>query len=70
MISVRISEAVIDTLITKCKRAIKQTGLNSLVIAGGVSANHRLRKKMNDMLKQIGINVFYSRLEFCTDVVQ
>ena len=60
-------EAVIDTLITKCKRAIEQTGLNSLVIAGGVSANHRLRKKMNDTLKQIGINVFYSRLEFCTD---
>ena len=60
-------EAVIDTLITKCKRAIKQTGLNSLVIAGGVSANHRLRKKMDDTLKQIGINVFYSRLEFCTD---
>ena len=60
-------EAVIDTLITKCKRAIEQTGLNSLVIAGGVSANHRLRKKMDDTLKQIGINVFYSRLEFCTD---
>ena len=60
-------EAVIDTLIIKCKRAFKQTGLNSLVIAGGVSANHRLRKKMDDTLKQIGINVFYSRLEFCTD---
>ena len=60
-------EAVIDTLIIKCKRAIEQTGLNSLVIAGGVSANHRLRKKMDDTLKQIGINVFYSRLEFCTD---
>ncbi len=43
-------DAVVDTLTIKCKRALKQTGLNSLVIAGGVSANAALRQSLEHML--------------------
>ena len=60
-------DAVIDTLIIKCKRAIKQTGLESLVIAGGVGANQRLRESMTVFTKQIGVKLFYPRPIFCTD---
>lgn len=60
-------EAVVDTLTVKCKRALKQTEMNRLVIAGGVSANKRLRQKLETELSQFGTQVFYARHEFCTD---
>jgi N6-L-threonylcarbamoyladenine synthase len=59
-------EAVVDTLAIKCKRAIEQTGMTQLVIAGGVSANKRLREKLQSAL--VGkATVFYPRPAFCTD---
>ncbi|NKF49909.1 tRNA (adenosine(37)-N6)-threonylcarbamoyltransferase complex transferase subunit TsaD [Shewanella sp. WXL01] len=60
-------EAVVDTLAIKCKRALKQTGYKRLVIAGGVSANTRLRESLAEMMSNIGGKVFYPRGEFCTD---
>ncbi|MDM8566136.1 tRNA (adenosine(37)-N6)-threonylcarbamoyltransferase complex transferase subunit TsaD [Candidatus Halobeggiatoa sp. HSG11] len=60
-------DAVIDTLIIKCRRAIKQTGLSCLVIAGGVGANKRLRERMEQFTQQIGVSLFYPRPIFCTD---
>ncbi|MFK5969883.1 MAG: tRNA (adenosine(37)-N6)-threonylcarbamoyltransferase complex transferase subunit TsaD [Candidatus Marithrix sp.] len=60
-------DAVIDTLIIKCKRAIKQTNLDRLVIAGGVGANQRLRERMAVFTEQIGVKLFYPRSIFCTD---
>lgn len=60
-------DAVIDTLIIKCRRALEQTQLNTLVIAGGVSANQLLRERMQTMAKDLKANVFYPRAEFCTD---
>lgn len=57
------SDAVIDTLSRKCQRAIKQTGLDRLVVAGGVSANKQLREKLSDL----NCKVYYPRPEFCTD---
>ena len=60
-------EAVVDTLVIKCQRALKQTGLKTLVIAGGVSANKRLRDKLEGGLAEDGCEVFYARHEFCTD---
>jgi N6-L-threonylcarbamoyladenine synthase len=60
-------EAVIDTLAIKCKRALKQTGYDRLVIAGGVSANHRLRASLGEMMQGLGGKVYYPRGEFCTD---
>ena len=60
-------EAVVDTLMIKCKRALKETGRKRLVIAGGVSANIRLRADLAEMMKKLGGEVFYPRSEFCTD---
>ena len=60
-------EAVVDTLAIKCKRALKQTGLKRLVVAGGVSANLALRAKLAEMMEQLGGEVFYPRHEYCTD---
>ena len=60
-------EAVVDTLMIKCKRALKETGHKRLVIAGGVSANVRLRADLADMMKKLGGEAFYPRSEFCTD---
>ena len=60
-------EAVVDTLAIKCRRALEQTGLKTLIIAGGVSANSRLREKLSASLAKVGGKVFYARHEFCTD---
>ena len=60
-------EAVVDTLVVKCRRALEQTGMSRLVIAGGVSANKRLRDKLETELAKFNAEVFYARHEFCTD---
>jgi len=60
-------DAVVDTLMIKCKRALEQTGFKRLVIAGGVSANRTLRERMATMMSARGGEVFYARPEFCTD---
>lgn len=59
--------AVVDTLAIKCKRALKETGLKRLVMAGGVSANRRLRAQLAEMMTELKGEVFYPRLEYCTD---
>ncbi len=60
-------DAVVDTLAIKCKRALKQTGMKRLVVAGGVSANRHLREKLGYLMQSIGGEVYYPRPEFCTD---
>ena len=60
-------EAVVDTLVIKCRRALEQTGAGTLVIAGGVGANRRLRARMLAMGERDGVRVVYPRAEFCTD---
>jgi N6-L-threonylcarbamoyladenine synthase len=59
--------AVVETLAIKCKRALRQTGLNRLIIAGGVSANQRLRARLAEVCDKEQAKVFYPRLQFCTD---
>jgi len=66
-IAFAFQEAVVDTLMLKCKRAIKQTSYKRLVIAGGVSANLMLREKLQKTMSGMGVDVYYPRLEFCTD---
>lgn len=66
-IACAFQEAVVDTLVIKCRRALKQTGLSRLVIAGGVSANLLLRERLEKGLKKVRGEVFYARPEFCTD---
>jgi len=60
-------DAIVDTLIKKSERALKQTGLSSLVIAGGVGANKTLRVRMQQLATNNKIQVFYPKFEFCTD---
>jgi N6-L-threonylcarbamoyladenine synthase len=60
-------DAVVDTLAIKCKRALKQTGATSLVVAGGVSANISLREKLAKLMRDIGGKAYYPRHEYCTD---
>ena len=66
-IAYAFQEAVIDTLIIKCKRALKQTGMKRLVIAGGVSANTMLRTQMKTLMDDLRGEVFYPHLAYCTD---
>lgn len=60
-------EAVVDTLVIKCRRALRESGSRTLVIAGGVSANRRLRRRMQRMVEAESAQVFFPRPEFCTD---
>ncbi len=60
-------DAVVDTLLIKCRRALQQTGVNSLVMAGGVSANRQLRDAVAQMMSKLGGRAFYPRPELCTD---
>jgi N6-L-threonylcarbamoyladenine synthase len=66
-IAFAFQEAVVDTLMIKCKRALKQTGMKRLVIAGGVSANQMLRQKMTVLMNELHGEVFYPSLAYCTD---
>lgn len=59
--------AATQTLMIKCRRALKETGRQTLVVAGGVSANTALRRELDTMGSKLGVNVFYPRQEFCTD---
>ncbi len=60
-------EAVVATLVIKCRRALRQEGLKTLVIAGGVSANTNLRASLARKLERDGARVFYPAPVFCTD---
>ena len=60
-------EAVVDTLVIKCRRALDQTGLKRLVVAGGVSANLRLRERLERECAKRNARAYYPRGRFCTD---
>lgn len=66
-IAYAFQEAVVDTIAIKCRRAVEQTGIKTLVMAGGVSANISLREKLAVFMKKQGGEVFYPRHELCTD---
>lgn len=60
-------DAVVDTMVIKCKRALKASGMNRLVVAGGVGANRALRTQLKQLMSDLGGEVYYPRPEFCTD---
>jgi N6-L-threonylcarbamoyladenine synthase len=60
-------EAVVDTLVIKCRRALEHTGLERLVVSGGVGANRRLRRCMSALADKLAVSVHYPRIAFCTD---
>src|SRR6185312_14219228 len=60
-------EAIVDTLIIKCRRALEASGARRLVIAGGVGANRRLRAVLAAAGEHDGFRTYFPRLAFCTD---
>lgn len=61
------TEAIASTLEIKCKRALKQTGIKTLVVAGGVSANSDIRNALKALMDSIHGKIYFARKEFCTD---
>ena len=66
-VALAFQQAVVDTLAIKCRRALQQSGMKTLVIAGGVSANRMLRQKLEAEAAKFDAKLFYARPEFCTD---
>jgi len=62
-----VEEAIVDTLTAKALRALDYTGLTTLVVSGGVGANHALRARLAAAAGARGARVYYPRIEFCTD---
>src|SRR5882757_56555 len=62
-----VQEAIVETLVAKSLRALEQTGLDVLVVSGGVSANRTLRARLAEVVSKRGGRVYYPRIEFCTD---
>lgn len=60
-------DAVVATMLIKCRRAFKQTRIKTLVIAGGVSANTHLREQLALMAKKEEGELYYPKLQYCTD---
>lgn len=60
-------KAVVETMAIKCRRALDQTGFGRLVLAGGVSANRRLRERLGQLANERNVELYYPRPEFCTD---
>jgi N6-L-threonylcarbamoyladenine synthase len=66
-IAAEFQQAVVETLVAKCARAAAQTGLSTLVVAGGVGANQALRQALGALAQRARLRVLYPRPEFCTD---
>ncbi len=66
-LAAEIEAAIVDVLAAKALAALERTGLNRLVVAGGVGANLRLRARLAADTPRRGGRVFYPELEFCTD---
>ena len=59
--------SIVETLTAKALRALEETGLQTLVVSGGVSANRSLRSRLAEAARREGARVYYPRIEFCTD---
>lgn len=66
-IAASFQEAVVDALVEKVRRAAARSGHRQVVLAGGVAANRRLRKKMTDLAGNNALKLYYPPLEYCTD---
>jgi N6-L-threonylcarbamoyladenine synthase len=62
-----VQDAIVDTLCHKTLRALKHTGHQALVVAGGVGANRELRARLTSAAASVGAQAYFPRLEFCTD---
>ncbi|MDZ7758175.1 MAG: hypothetical protein U5K35_17370 [Rhodohalobacter sp.] len=62
-----VSAAITDVLLAKLKRAVKKEGVKNVMLAGGVSANSMLRKKVSDFAESRNLNLMIPALQYCTD---
>jgi N6-L-threonylcarbamoyladenine synthase len=62
-----VQDAIVDTLVGKTARALDETYLKHLVVAGGVSANRALRSALEKAAARRGVEIYFPRFEFCTD---
>ncbi len=62
-----VQEAITEVLAAKAVAAVARTGANRLVVAGGVSANRRLRERLEQARARDGFAVHFPELELCTD---
>ena len=66
-IAAEFQQAVVDVLVAKSMAAMRNAGLRSLVVAGGVGANRALRAALDTAVKRKGCTVHYPEMELCTD---
>lgn len=66
-IAFAFQQAIAETLAIKCKRALQQTGLKKLIVAGGVSANQEIRRQLQQTAQKESAQIYFPRPEFCTD---
>ena len=66
-LAAEFEQAVVDVLVSKCLRALEATGHRQLVVAGGVGANHHLRRDLDAAAGRTGARVYYPPLALCTD---
>jgi len=66
-LAAEFQEAVVETLTVKARRALEQTGIGRLVVAGGVGANRLLRERLDSVVRTLDARVYFPRPEFCTD---
>jgi N6-L-threonylcarbamoyladenine synthase len=66
-VAAAVQLAIVETLAAKALRALEETGLDTLVVSGGVSANRQLRLRLAEAARREGARVYYPRIEFCTD---
>src|SRR5690554_1544756 len=62
-----VSEAISEVLIKKLRRAVKQTGVKTIVLSGGVSANSMLREKTEKLAQKMSLNLHIPKISYCTD---
>ncbi|MFH1082681.1 MAG: tRNA (adenosine(37)-N6)-threonylcarbamoyltransferase complex transferase subunit TsaD [Pseudomonadota bacterium] len=66
-IAASFQESVVDVLVDKVMTARRKTGVKSVIMAGGVACNRRLRERLTEAAGTEGVNVYYPRPEYCTD---
>jgi N6-L-threonylcarbamoyladenine synthase len=67
MIAKAFQDAVVETLLIKCRRALQKTGSQRLVVAGGVGANRALRQSLGQLMIEREGHVYFPKLQYCTD---
>ena len=66
-VAASFEEAVVDVLVEKLRRALRQKGLARAIVGGGVAANRRLRESLEDLARTEGVSVSYPDPAFCSD---